>query len=191
MKQVLFVQGGGEGAHDEWDNTLVDNLQRALGAEWEVRYPRMPNEGDPKYSAWKAALGRELDALDDGAIVVGHSIGGTVLINALATKKPRQKLGGIFLLASPFVGEGGWPSDEIKPPNSLGVALPDGVPVFLYHGGKDETAPIAHADLYAEAIPQAVIHRLPGRDHQLNNDLSEVARDIRSLTERPEPSNRD
>jgi hypothetical protein len=24
-------------------------------------------------------------------------------------------------------------------------------------------------------IPQAQVHRLPGRDHQLNNDLSEVA----------------
>jgi hypothetical protein len=37
----------------------------------------------------------------------------------------------------------------------------------------------AHADLYARAVPQARLHRLPGRDHQLNNDLSDVAKAIR------------
>jgi len=35
--------------------------------------------------------------------------------------------------------------------------------------------------LYARAIPQAVVRRLTGRDHQLNNDMSEVAADIRRL----------
>ena len=39
----------------------------------------------------------------------------------------------------------------------------------------DDTVPPAHADLYARAMPQAQVHRLPGRDHQLNNDLGEVA----------------
>jgi hypothetical protein len=45
----------------------------------------------------------------------------------------------------------------------------------VFHGLQDETAVPAHADLYAHAIPQAQVHRLPGRDHQLNSDLSEVA----------------
>jgi len=30
-------------------------------------------------------------------------------------------------------------------------------------------------------IPQAQVHRLAGRDHQLGNDLAEVARVIRAL----------
>jgi pimeloyl-ACP methyl ester carboxylesterase len=49
----------------------------------------------------------------------------------------------------------------------------------VFHGLRDETAPPSHADLYARAIPQARVHQLPGRDHQLNNDLSEVAEAIR------------
>ena len=48
--------------------------------------------------------------------------------------------------------------------------------MHVFHGLQDETAPPSHADLYALAIPQAQVHRLPGRDHQLNNDLSEVVR---------------
>jgi hypothetical protein len=43
----------------------------------------------------------------------------------------------------------------------------------------DETAPPSHADLYGRAIPQAQVRLLPGRDHQLNNDLREVAEAIR------------
>jgi pimeloyl-ACP methyl ester carboxylesterase len=54
-------------------------------------------------------------------------------------------------------------------------------PLFIYHGSADETAPVAHADLYARALPRAVVRRLDGRDHQLNDDLSEVAADIRQL----------
>jgi hypothetical protein len=51
--------------------------------------------------------------------------------------------------------------------------------VHVFHGLQDETAPPSHAGLYALAIPQAQVHQLPGRDHQLNNDLSEVAEAIR------------
>jgi hypothetical protein len=46
-------------------------------------------------------------------------------------------------------------------------------------------APPSHAGLYALAVPQAQVHRLPGRDHQLNNDLSEVAQAIRTSAPGP------
>ena len=178
-RQVLFVQGGGEGAHDEWDHRLVASLERELGPGYAVRYPRMPKEADPKYAAWKAALKRHLDRLDDGAILVGHSIGGTILIRTLADAPPKLILAGIFVIAAPFVGDGGWQSEDIEPLSDIGARLPKRTPIHLYHGTKDETAPLAHVRLYAQAIPQAVVRRLSGRDHQLNDDLSEVAADIR------------
>ena len=52
-RQVLFVQGGGEGVHDQWDDKLVASLRRELGPGYEVRYPRMPGEDDPHYAPWK------------------------------------------------------------------------------------------------------------------------------------------
>lgn len=180
-RQVLFVQGGGEGAHDAWDNKLVESLERELGPDYELLYPRMPNEADPKYANWKIALEQEFARLKEGAILVGHSIGGTILINALAESPPPLALAGVFLIAAPFVGDGGWPSHDIEPRKTIGTDLPEGVPVYLYHGSEDEIAPFAHLDLYAKAIPQAAIRRLKGRNHQLDDDLREVARDIRSL----------
>ncbi len=180
--QVLFIQGGGAGTHDEWDSKLVDSLRRELGSEYEVRYPRMPDEADPHYAQWKVALAGALVELRDGAIVVGHSLGGTILINALAELPAKRRLAGIFLLAAPFVGEGGWPTGELVPAPDLGARLPRNTPVHLYHGSADDIAPHAHVDLYQRAIPGAIVHRLPGRDHQLNGDLAEVAAHIRALT---------
>ncbi|WP_261333555.1 hypothetical protein [Rhizobium leguminosarum] len=43
-----------------------------------------------------------------------------------------------------------------------------------------QSSSIAHVHLYAKAVPHAVVRTLEDRDHQLDNDLSDVARDIRS-----------
>lgn len=179
---VLFVQGAGEGTHDEWDNVLVGSLRTGLGPGYEVRYPRMPEEGDPSYARWSAAIGHEMAYLDEGAVVVGHSIGGTILVQALIDRPPERKLAAIVLIAAPFVGAGGWPGDDFEFSGDLGERLPAGVPLHVFHGAQDETAPSTHAGLYADAIPRAVVHMLSGRDHELNGDLSDVALAIRGLT---------
>ena len=173
--QILFIQGGGAGAHDEWDDKLAESLRRELGGGHDVRYPRMPDEGNPNYARWSAAIRREMAELDDGAVLVGHSIGATILVNALAEQPPKKELEAIVLIAAPFVGDGGWPSDEFRPAGDLGARLPPGMRVHVFHGLEDATAPPSHAALYAVAIPQAQVRTLPGRDHQLNNDLREVA----------------
>lgn len=75
-RQVLFIQGAAEGVHDSWDEELFESLRLELGDKYEVRYPRMPFEDDPSYSTWGAAIERELQALDDGAVMAGQSLGG-------------------------------------------------------------------------------------------------------------------
>lgn len=181
MRQVLFVQGGGEGVHDRWDDKLVDSLTRELGPAYEIRYPVMPDEADPKYAAWRPALRRELAALRPGAVVIGHSVGGTILIHVIAEQMQRSNLGAICLIAAPFVGAGGWSSDDIEPRADLADRLPRDVPIFLYHGRDDHTVPFAHVELWTRAVPRALVRRLTGRDHQLNDTLSETAADIRRL----------
>jgi predicted alpha/beta hydrolase family esterase len=184
-RQVLFIQGGGAGAHDEWNDKLVESLRRELGGGYEVRYPHMPDEGDPSYARWSAAIRRQMSDLDDGAVVAGHSVGATILVNALAEQPPERGLEAIVLIAAPFVGVGGWPGDEFVLTSDLGAKLPRNVRVHVFHGLRDETAPPSHAGLYALAIPQAHVHQLAERDHQLNNDLSEVAEAVRINRPRP------
>jgi predicted alpha/beta hydrolase family esterase len=185
VTRVLFIQGGGAGTHDEWDEKLVDSLRRELGDGFDVRYPRMPNEDDPSPASWGPVILREVAELGEGGVVVGHSVGGTILIHALAQEPPPVAPAVVVLLAPPFVGDGGWSADAFELQGDLGAGLPADTAVHLFHGLADHEVPPLHADLYARAIPRAQVHLLPGRDHQLGNDLREAADVIRAAARRP------
>jgi predicted alpha/beta hydrolase family esterase len=147
-----------------------------------VRYPAMPNEGEPSYGAWRQCLLAELAGMSGGAVLVGHSLGGSILMKLVAEGAVRGSIAGIVLIAAPFWGKDNgwrWPEVELQP--DADTRLPAGVPLHLYHGSADEIVPPAHLDFYAKAFPRGVVHRLDGRNHQLNDDLSEVARAIEAL----------
>jgi len=168
-KQVLFIQGGGEGAYAE-DEKLAVSLQHALGAEYNVVYPHMPDEDDPQYTTWAAQISEEQAALGDKAIIVGHSVGGAVLLRHLSEAKIDKPVAGLFIIAAPYWGAEDWQAD-----------LPAALPVFLYHSRDDSVVPFAHLAQFAEKFPQATLREFDGRGHQFNHDLSEVAEDIKGL----------
>jgi Protein of unknown function (DUF3175) len=39
MKQVLFIQGGGQGTHEGWDNKILESLERELGPDTDSTHP--------------------------------------------------------------------------------------------------------------------------------------------------------
>jgi hypothetical protein len=49
--------------HDTWDDKLIPSLERELVNAYGVLYLRIPNEANPRYSAWKTALPDEFDGL--------------------------------------------------------------------------------------------------------------------------------
>jgi len=181
VKNVLFVQGGGEGTHDSWDNRLVASLEQSLAAGFAIHYPRMPDEANPDPATWKKAISRALEKVAGPTILVAHSIGAAILLDHLAAIGYRRPLAGVFLVAPPFIGDGGWPNGDLPPTNRVAAELPEGVPLFMYFGGDDETVPLSHSRLFQSMFPHATIRRLRGRDHQLGDDLEEVARDIQGL----------
>jgi uncharacterized protein len=182
-RQILFIQGGGAGAHDA-DEKLVRSLRSALGNDYAMRFPRMPHEDDPDYERWRPILGKELSVLRADSILVGHSLGASFLLKYLTDEKIETRLAGIFLIATPYWGDRGWRYagfERVALRENFVANLPPGAPLFFYHGSSDKTVPFAHLGLYAEKLPHATMRRLERRDHQLNNDLSEVASDIKSL----------
>jgi hypothetical protein len=179
--QVLFVHGAGGGAYDE-DARLAANLAEKLGPSYNVRYPMMPNEVDPDYKVWKQRIYEELAAMGNGAILVGHSIGASVVIKLLTDRDLEQQLAGVFLIATPFWYDHEiWRWEDVELPADAATRLPSGMPLFLYHGREDEVVPFTYVEMYASALPQAIVRPLDGRNHQLNDELTEVANDIRQL----------
>jgi uncharacterized protein len=177
---VLFVHGGGSGAYAA-DSKLAANLEKKLGPGYVVRFPKMPNEAEPNYKTWKWRILKELAVMGDDAILVGHSIGASVIIKLLTDAELEHSLAGVFLVSTPFwYDHEVWHWEEVELPRDAAKRLPRGVPVFLYHGRADEFVPFSHVGKYAKALPKAVVRRLGG-NHQLNDDLTEVARDISRL----------
>lgn len=178
--QALFVHGAGQGAYEE-DRKLAASLRDALGTAYDVRCPKMPDEDSPEYESWKEKIARELTALDGEVILVGHSLGASVLLKYLSEVKAEKPVAGLFLIAPPYWGAEDWEVEEYALQESFASKLPKDLPVFFYHSRDDEWVPFAHLALYAEKLPQATIREFDGRGHQFDDDLSEVARDIKGL----------
>jgi len=177
---VLFLQGAGQGAYDA-DAALAASLERALGSKYEVHFPRMPNEADPKMDSWKRKIHDELSSIPGKVLLVGHSMGGAVLLKYLAEEEVGKPIAGLFLLAAPSWDEDRWNFDDLKLPPDIAERLASIPRIFLYHSRDDAIVPFAHLALHRARLPQATIREVDGRGHQFGNDLAEVARDITAL----------
>ncbi len=178
-KPVLFIHGAGKGAYEE-DGFLVASLQHALGPAYDLHYPHMPEEDSATYADWKALIEREVAALDDHVILVGHSVGGSVLIKCLSEEQFDNPISALFLLAPPYwSADEFWTWDEVRLPEDVAAKLTSIPRISLYHSRDDEVVPFAHLALYAAKLPQATIREFDGRGHQFGNDLTEIAEDIR------------
>lgn len=178
-KQVLFLHGAGSGAFEE-DRILAAALQHALGLAYEVHYPKLPEDGEA-YADWKAVIEPAVAALDDQSILVGHSVGASVLLKYLCEEQLDTSIRAVFLLATPYWGaDEFWTWDEARLPEDIAAKLAKIPRIFLYHSRDDDVVPYAHLALYAASLPQATIRAFDGRGHQFGNDLAEVAEDIRS-----------
>lgn len=182
-KHVLFIQGAGEGAYRE-DKKLADSLRQALGSAYDVRYPMMPDEDDAPYEQWKQQVETELATLSGPVILVGHSVGASMLAKCLTEIDVGTPVAGIFLLSTPFWGGEGWRYEgyqQLELPKDAAARLPQDAPVFLYHSHDDDIAPFSHLALYAHLLPEATVREIASGGHQLNNDLTLVANDIISV----------
>ena len=179
-KRVLFIHGGGDGAYEE-DRKLAASLQDVLGDAYDVLCPKMPDEDRPAYEAWKGRIAKELEALEGEVILVGHSLGGSILLKYLSEEEVEKPPAGVFLVATPYWGVEDWEVGEYALREDFASKLPKETTVFLYHSRDDEVVPFAHAALYAEKLPRAAVREFDGRGHQFDDDLSEVARDIGRL----------
>jgi predicted alpha/beta hydrolase family esterase len=182
-KQVVFIRGaGGKEAYDE-DAKLVASLQEELGANYNVRYPHMLDDGDDAPdSEWLKQIGKEIAAIKNEVILVAHSVGASNLLKYFAENKVNHQIAGIFLIAAPFWGgDEGWQYEGFTMPEDFPDHLPKNVAIFIYHNRDDEVVPFAHLALYVAKLPQAIVREGAHGGHQFSNNLTQVALDIKNL----------
>ncbi len=179
-KQILFIQGGGEGGYKA-DKPLVASLKTTLGKEYQVDYPKLQSDESASDFGWVQQIGERMSKTKGITILVGHSLGASMILKFLSESPVIKKIEGIFLLATPF-----WSGDEdwkagLKLQENFAEKLPEEAPIFLYHCQDDEEVPFSHFNQYKEKLTQANFRKIESGGHQFNNDLALIAKDIKSL----------
>lgn len=179
-KQVLFIQGGGNGGYGA-DAKLVASLQKALGKDYPIIYPQMQTDDAAPDFGWLKQIGEEIGKLRDEVILVAHSLGASFLLKYLSENKISKKAAGIFLLSTPFwSGKEEW-VQGLKLQKDFPENLPQNSRIFFYHCRDDEEIPFDHFVSYRHKLPGATFREIESGGHQLGNDLNLVAKDIKNL----------
>jgi hypothetical protein len=105
-KHVLFIQGGGGKEDYEADAKLVTSLEEELGEAYTVHYPLLSNESSLDFGR-KEQIDKEISFIKGEIILVGHSLGASMLLKYLSESQVQKKIVGIFLISTPF-----WSGDE-------------------------------------------------------------------------------
>src|SRR5215213_3127277 len=95
-KHVLFIQGAGAGAYEE-DKKLATSLRKELGADYEVHYPAMLDEDNAPYEQWKQQIEKEMAAIPGPIMLVGHSVGASVIMKFMSETEVKKSIAGVFL----------------------------------------------------------------------------------------------
>jgi predicted alpha/beta hydrolase family esterase len=179
---VLFIHGAGDGGY-EADAMLATSLQNELGTAYKVHFPKMSQDETESFfgSQWPKQIGKEISSMKGEVILVGHSLGASMLMKYLSENKIKKRIAGVFLLATPF-----WSGDEdwvqpLKLREDFHSNLPKSVPIFFYQCKDDEEIPSSQFNLYKRNLPGGTFREIKSGGHQFNNDLSIVATDIKSL----------
>lgn len=180
--EVLFIHGGGEKGY-EADAPLAASLQQRLGANYNVRYPRMPQDSSSPDFGWGEKIGREIAAAGKEVFLVGHSLGASMILKHLSENEVSAHIRAIFLLATPF-----WPGNEdwqkgLVLRADLASALPKDISIFLYQSQDDQENDISNLAIYEAKLPRAITRKPATGGHQFGNDLELVARDIQSCAD--------
>ena len=179
-KHLIFFHGGGSEEDYEADAKLVASLKSKLGSGYSVHYPLLPNNGTPDLGRRKQ-ISHEISASEDNVILVGHSLGASMLLACLSEIKIMKKIAGIFLLAPPFWNRNEDWAQAFKLQPDFAKKLDQKTPLFFYHCLDDEEVPIGHLTIYKQHLPWASFREISVGGHQFNNDITMVVNDIKSI----------
>lgn len=198
MKQIVFIHGGETfNTYKDYLDALrvweyepqpemakrwKDTLSAELGDDWQVFMPSMPSKYNAKYLEWCIWFDKVVPYLEDGAVLVGHSLGGIFLAKYLEEGSMPIRIKGTFLIAAPHDEDalGGSLADFALPERLDRFASQAGN-VFLYYSEDDPIVPYSALAAYQAQLPAAVARTFADRGHFLGSEFPELVKDIQAL----------
>jgi predicted alpha/beta hydrolase family esterase len=198
MKQQIFVIHGGTAfaTYEEYLSYLQCkevsleklqardwkmNLQDVLGTNYDVFLPKMPNSANAVYNEWCIWFEKYLPLLNDGVILVGHSLGAVFLAKYLSEHEITKKVAGTFLVAPPYHDDLGVELPEFAIKGSLLGLQRQGGKVILFHSKDDPVVAFSETKKYQEALPELDIRVFEDRGHFNSEDFPEIVEEIKKF----------
>lgn len=193
--QVIFIHGGDafRNPEDLYDALRArdfnpyevrkkwrEELMKNIADTHECHSLSMPNAMWADYEAWKIWFEKMFPFLQDGVILVGHSLGGGFLLRYLTENKLPVKVSQLHLIApcvDDFECEG---VREFKIDLTTWSGFESNIAsVHLWHSTDDDIVPIHHSERFLEKYPPATLHRFTDRGHFLIESFPELEKIIR------------
>jgi|SRR5581483_4114573 len=161
-----------------WKNDLQD----ALGDDFDVVRLQMPNRMNAKYSEWKIYFDKYIPLFNDNVILIGHSLGGIFLDKYLSEKPFLKKIKATILIAPPFEDRGMQESlGDFALPGSLNNFSEQAGKIYLLFSKDDPIVPFAQLEKYKNALRKAVAIVFENKEHFSQDEFPELANLIKSI----------
>lgn len=179
--EILFIQGAGNVATEQ-EQVIVDALRIKLGDRFTIIYPPMPDADYPSYLAWEAVLTTNLKSLSGKVILLGHSLGGSIILKHFSREPVPDKVIGMILFGIPYWKDQNWDVSEYVIEDDFLANLNKLDNIYFYHSMDDEVIPNHQFEAYRKLIPKAHWRVLSGVDHSYQGAIPNMVTDIQDLT---------
>lgn len=158
------------------------NLQDDLGDDFDVYLPKMPNAQNAVYAEWKLWFEKFLAILEDGVILVGHSLGAVFLAKYISENGSIKKIKATLLVAPPFSADEGRVLPQFSITSSLEKLKEHGGRVIIYHSKDDPVVDFSELQEYQDCLPTLESKVFEDRGHFNMEEFPEILEDIRIIT---------
>lgn len=167
--------------HKDWK----DSLKSELGKNYEILMPRMPNGTNARYEEWKIWFERIAKVLNNGLILIGHSLGGIFLAKYLSENIFSKRIDAVILVAAPFDDTNGADSLEslkdFKLPLSLKKFAQQVGKIYLVYSKNDPVVPFTHLAKYQQRLSSAAAVIFENKEHFNQETFPEIVKLIKTI----------
>lgn len=152
-----------------------DTLQEKMGDAFDVFVPNMPNKANSRYEEWKIWFEKIVDKLDDGLILIGHSLGGAFLAKYLSENNLSKKLKALILVSAPHDDKDlAEPLVEFNVKLHLGNLVKQCPEIYLIYSKDDPIVPESQLEKYKDELSNAKVVVFEDRGHFWQEEFSEL-----------------
>ena len=141
-------------------------LQDALHAKGhEVVVPNLPNPEDPDPEEWTKVLVEKIGSIDDETIILGHSLGASMVLRFLEAAEAKSTPRGCILVSPPWMIKAEALRGFFMSELDFDVLMWKASRFVVVHSRDDKVIQFDHAEKYAKVLHAKLIEGAPGDEH--------------------------